>query len=99
MPTALRYGIASAAIRFLRRSAMRSIPISAAAVSIRRSRAKVTSGRPELRYGLVDIVFVNTARLRSAAAGMSYGPVISPDPFDSGESETQCAPTLLKLEA
>ena len=32
-------------------------------------------------------------------AGMRYGPAMRPEPFESGESDTQRAPTLLTLEA
>src|SRR2546425_13259619 len=98
MPTALRYGMACGGTRLRRRSATRSKPSWRAALSTRRSSAKVISGRPELRYGLVGAVLLNTARLRSVAAGMWYGPVMRPEPLESGESDTQRAPTLLTLE-
>ena len=55
----------------MRRSATRSKPSSRAALSISRSIANVTSGRPELRYADVDIVLLNTARARSVAAGIT----------------------------
>src|SRR6476661_10056790 len=70
MPTALRYGIASGRIRFLRRSAMRSMPSRAAAVSISRSIAKVTSGRPERRQrdaARADIADIGGAHGEEAA--------------------------------
>src|ERR1700684_2557977 len=99
MPTELRYGIALGETRFLRRSAMRSTPSCLAASSTSCSTAKVTSGRPELRYALVGMVLVKTATERRLVAGTAYEPGMRPEPLLNGDNDTQRAPTLLILVA
>ena len=59
--TGVWYGYASGGIMLRRRISARSMPISVAATSTRRSSRKVASGRPAPRYASTGIVFVKTA--------------------------------------
>ena len=70
-PVAVRWGSLSRAIRFLRRSAMRSIASRLAAISMSRSITAVASGRPAPRNGAVGAVLVITPRRRTQAIGTS----------------------------